>query len=328
MEFFNPNSNVNFMGIRRVTVTISVILMLVSIISLCTRGLNFGLDFTGGSLVEVGFAQATEQSDVQKALEKAGFKSPVVQRYDSKDFSIRLGPSEGEGPAIKGEAAAGDENRIDSRSARITARVGKALADAGHPANVKPSVYVGPQVGKELATTGLVAVFLVLVGIMGYIAIRFEWRFAAATVLTEFHDVILTLGFFSLTGLEFDLTVLAAVLAVDGYSVNDTIVVFDRVRELFRSTRREGPLEILNRAVNNTLSRTIMTSLATMVTVVALFFFGGQSLHGFSIALIVGIIVGTLSSIFFACPMLHIFGVSKQDLMPKLRDEAELARRP
>jgi preprotein translocase subunit SecF len=326
MEFFNPNSNVNFMGIRRYTVAISVILMLVSIVSLATRGLNFGLDFTGGSEVDVTFVQPTEQRDVSLALEKAGFKGAMVQRFDTKNFTIRLRPSEG-GESAKSQSSS-DESSVDARNNAITARVQKALDDSGHHASLKPSVFVGPQVGKELATNGIVAVFVVLSGIMIYIAIRFEWRFAAATALTEIHDVLITVGFFSVTGIEFDLTVLAAVLAVDGYSVNDTIVVFDRVRELFRSARKGGPLEILNRAVNNTLSRTIMTSLATMLTVVALFFFGGSSLHGFSLALIVGIIVGTLSSIFFACPMLHIFGVSKQDLMPKVRDEAELARRP
>ncbi len=326
MEFFNPNSNVNFMGIRRYTVSISVILMLVSIFSLATRGLNFGLDFTGGSEVDVTFSQPTEQHDVSEAIEKAGFKGALVQRFDTRNFSIRFRPSAG-GESIKPQAG-GDTSNLDARSTQIRTRVEKALADSGHPANVKPSVDVGPQVGKELATNGIVAVIVVLTGIMIYIAIRFEWRFAAATALTEIHDVIITLGFFSVTGIEFDLTVLAAVLAVDGYSVNDTIVVFDRVRELFRSARKGGSLEILNRAVNNTLSRTIMTSLATMLTVVALFFFGGPTLHGFSLALIVGIVIGTLSSIFFACPMLHIFGVSKQDLMPKVRDEAELARRP
>ncbi|MBS0212435.1 MAG: protein translocase subunit SecF [Proteobacteria bacterium] len=326
MEFFNPNSNVNFMGIRKYTVTISVILIIASIVSLATKGLNFGLDFTGGSLVEVTFAQATEQHDVSAALARAGFKGAVVQRFDTRNYSIRLGPNEG---MDNGKAHAdASESSIDKQSAAITQHVQQALVAAGHPATVKPSVYVGPQVGKELATNGIVAVFMVLAGIMIYIAIRFEWRFALATVLTEFHDVILTLGFFSVTGIEFDLTVLAAVLAVDGYSVNDTIVVLDRVRELFRSSRKGDPLEILNRAVNNTLSRTIMTSLATMITVLALFFFGGATLHGFSIALIVGIIVGTLSSIFFSCPILNIFGVSKQDLMPKLRDDAELARRP
>lgn len=326
MEFFNPNSNVNFMGIRRYTVAISIILMAASIFSLITRGLNFGLDFTGGSLVEVTFTQPTEQHDVSVALTKAGFKGAVVQRFDTRNYSIRLGPNEGaDGGATHGAAS---ESSIDARSAAITRHVQQALAASGHPAEVKPSVYVGPQVGKELATNGIVAVFMVLAGIMIYIAIRFEWRFAAATVLTEFHDVIITVGFFSFTGIEFDLTVLAAILAVDGYSVNDTIVVFDRVRELFRSSRKEAPLEILNRAINNTLSRTIMTSLATMVSVVALFFFGGSTLHGFSVALMVGIVVGTLSSIFFACPMLNIFGVSKQDLMPKARNDAELARRP
>jgi len=326
MEFFNPNSNVNFMGIRRYTVSISVILMLISIISLATRGLNFGLDFTGGSEVDVTFAQPTEQHDVSVALEKAGFKGALVQRFDTRNFSIRLRPSEGGESA--NQQANGNTSNVDARNTQITNRVQNALTASGHPATIKPSVFVGPQVGKELATSGIVAVVVVLSGIMIYIAIRFEWRFAAATVLTEIHDVIITLGFFSVTGIEFDLTVLAAVLAVDGYSVNDTIVVFDRVRELFRSARKGGPLEVLNRAVNNTLSRTIMTALATMVTVVALFFFGGPTLKGFSLALIVGIIVGTLSSIFFACPMLYIFGVSKQDLMPKVRDEAELARRP
>jgi preprotein translocase subunit SecF len=323
MEFFNPNSNVNFMGIRRYTVSISVILMLVSIVSLATRGLNFGLDFTGGSEIEATFAQPTEQHDVSQAMQKAGFSDAQVQRFDTKNFSIRLRPSEGGASAT--QRAGGS---VDARNTALTARVQKALADSGHPASLKPSVFVGPQVGKELATNGIVAVVVVLSGIMIYIAIRFEWRFALATMLTEIHDVIITLGFFSVTGIEFDLTVLAAVLAVDGYSVNDTIVVFDRVRELFRSARKDTPLEILNRAVNNTLSRTIMTSLATMLTVVSLFFFGGPTLHGFSTALIVGIVIGTLSSIFFACPMLHIFGVSKQDLMPKARDEAELARRP
>ena len=327
MEFFNPNSNVNFMGIRRYTVAVSVILMLVSIVSLATRGLNFGLDFTGGTLVEVNFAKPVEQADIGRALEVAGFHGATVQRFDSTNFAIRIAPMSG-GESAKSRAGI-SESQVNANNAAVGQRVSDALATGGRQIVGKPhSEYVGPQVGKELASSGIVAVVVVLLGIMIYIAIRFEWRFAAATVLTEIHDVIITLGFFSVTGIDFDLTVLAAVLAVDGYSVNDTIVVFDRVRELFRSARKGGPLEILNRAVNNTLSRTIMTSLATMLTVIALFFFGGRTLHGFSLALIVGIIVGTLSSIFFACPMLHIFGVSKQDLMPKVRDEAELARRP
>jgi len=326
MEFFKPNSNVNFMGARKFSVTLSLLLMLASIISLSTRGLNFALDFTGGSLVEVHFSQPTEQRAITQALEKAGLKGALVQSFGPNDFSIRLPPAAG-GESSKAQASQ-SEGQLDATNTRITAGVQKALDDSGHTAVVKPSVYVGPQVGKELATNGIVAVVVVLTGIALYIWIRFEWRFAIGVIMTELHDVIITLGFFSITGIDFDLTVLAAVLAVDGYSVNDTIVVFDRVRELFRSSRKGSSLEILNRAVNSTLSRTIMTSLATMLTVMALYLFGGPTLHGFSLALIVGIIVGTLSSIFFACPFLYIFGVSKQDLMPKLRDDAELARRP
>ncbi|HTD28328.1 MAG TPA: protein translocase subunit SecF [Xanthomonadaceae bacterium] len=199
MEFFNPNSNVNFMGIRRYTVSISVILMLVSIISLATRGLNFGLDFTGGSEVDVTFAQPTEQHDVSLALEKAGFKGAMVQRFDTRNFSVRLRPSEGGESAS--QQASNNASSVDARNTEITNRVQKALADSGHPATMKPSVFVGPQVGKELATNGIVAVVVVLSGIMIYSAIRFEWRFAAATVLTEIHDVIITLGFFSVTGI-------------------------------------------------------------------------------------------------------------------------------
>lgn len=203
-----------------------------------------------------------------------------------------------------------------------------ALRADGVGVTVKRSEFVGPQVGKELAYNGVIAVFVVLTGIMLYIAMRFEWKFAVATVAGEMHDVIITLGFFAITGMDFDLTVLAAILAVDGYSVNDKIVVFDRVRELFRSTRGSEPTEVLNRAINNTLGRTIMTSLTTLLTVVSLYLFGGQTLEGFSLALIVGIVVGTLSSIFFACPVLLKLGVTKQDLMPKARDDSELARRP
>jgi preprotein translocase subunit SecF len=193
---------------------------------------------------------------------------------------------------------------------------------------IKRSEFVGPQVGRELAYNGIIAVLVVLSGIMIYIALRFEWKFSVAVVAGEMHDVIVTLGFFSLTGMDFDLTVLAAILAVDGYSVNDKIVISDRIRELFRATRKAGPEEVINTAINQTLSRTIMTSLTTLLTVVALYVFGGPALEGFSVALIIGIVVGTLSSIYFASPLLLSLGVCKQDLMPRAVDEAELARRP
>jgi preprotein translocase subunit SecF len=328
MEFFNPSSNVNFMGVRRWSVLASVLLMALSIGSLATRGLNLALDFTGGSLAEATYAQPIEQQAVSASLEAAGIHNTVVQRYDSTSFAIRLGPAEVDLLAKSAPAPAAGESGLDRRNAQVSAGLLKALSAGGRQVKLKPTVYVGPQVGADLAYNGVVAVVLVLLGIICYIWIRFEWKFAVATVVTELHDVLLTVGFFSLTGMEFDLTVLAAILAVDGYSVNDTIVVFDRVRELFKTTRNLKPVEVLNRAVNTTLSRTIMTSLATLLTVLALFFFGGPTLHGFSTALIVGIIVGTLSSIFFANPVLLWLGVTKQDLMPKAKEDAELARRP
>ncbi|MDX2299298.1 MAG: protein translocase subunit SecF [Xanthomonadaceae bacterium] len=326
MEFFSPTSNVNFMGIRRYTMAISVVLVLGSILALATRGLNFALDFTGGTLVEVSYSAPMEQADVGKALEAAGFHGAVVQRFDSSNFAIRLAPERE--PAKKEPVEDAAQGGLDTRNAALGQRVLEALQTGGNQVVIKRSEFVGPQVGKELAYNGVVAVLVVLTGIMIYIAMRFEWKFAVSTVAGELHDVLITLGFFAVTGMDFDLTVLAAVLAVDGYSVNDKIVVFDRVRELFRSTRGMAPTEVLNRAINNTLARTIMTSLTTLLTVIALYLFGGPSLQGFSLALIVGIVIGTLSSIFFACPVLLKLGVTKQDLMPKARDDAELARRP
>ncbi|KFN44919.1 protein translocase subunit SecF [Arenimonas oryziterrae] len=328
MEFFNPNSNVNFMGIRRWTVGLSVLLFLASIVSLSTRGLNLALDFTGGTLVEVIYAKPTEQSAVTASLAKIGMEKAVVQRFDSTNYAVRLSPKEVAELAEAVHAQPGDSTSLDSRNSQIATNLIKALTADGAQVTKKRSEYVGPQVGNDLAWGGLVAVVVVLVGIMIYIMMRFELKFAIATVVTELHDVVLTLGFFSLTGMEFDLAVLAAILAVDGYSVNDTIVVFDRVRELFKTTRNLQPIEVLNKAINSTLSRTIMTSLATALTVVALFLFGGPTLKGFSSALLIGIVVGTLSSIFFANPLLLWLGVTKQDLMPKAKEDAELARRP
>jgi preprotein translocase subunit SecF len=318
MEFFNPKSNVNFMGIRRWTVMVSLLLIATSIFSLATKGLNLSLDFTGGSLVEVKYTQPIEQGEVSAALEKAGIHHAVVQRFDSTNLAIRLDPSEV--AKLASGISKQEGSSLDSRNSQISESLQKALTAGGRQVTVKPSA--------DFKWGGLVAVIVVLVGIVIYIMFRFEWKFAMATVACELHDVILTLGFFSLTGMDFDLTVLAAVLAVDGYSVNDTIVVLDRVRELFKTTRNLTPVEVLNRAVNSTLSRTIMTSLTTLLTVLALFFWGGPSLRGFSTALIVGILVGTMSSIFFANPVLLWLGVTKQDLMPRAKEDAELARRP
>jgi preprotein translocase subunit SecF len=188
--------------------------------------------------------------------------------------------------------------------------------------------YVGSTVGEELKSDGIVAVLFVIIGIMIYIGIRFEWRFAVAAIASEFHDTLITVGFYAITQHEFDITVLASVLAVVGYSINDKVVVFDRVRELFRSSRKGEPVEILNKAINSTLSRTIITALFTAITMIALYFFGGPVVHGFALTMLIGIVVGTLSSIFFASPILLWLGVSKKDLMPVTRDNPELARRP
>lgn len=324
MEFFNPNSNVNFMRIRRVTMAVAVALMLISIVALATRGLNFALDFTGGTLVEVEFAETTEQSAVTERLEAAGIEGALVQRFSGTSFSVRLSPK----AVAEDEATAAADASIADGNAATAGRVLEALSAGGAKVEIKRSEFVGPQVGAELAYNGIIAVLVVLAGIMIYIGLRFEWKFAVATVVGEAHDVIVTLGFFAIMGYDFDLTVLAAILAVDGYSVNDKIVVFDRVRELFRATRKDTPQDVINRAINSTLSRTIMTSLTTLLTCIALYIWGGPTLEGFAMALIVGIVVGTASTIFFASPLLLTLGVTKEDLMPKAKDDAELNRRP
>jgi preprotein translocase subunit SecF len=324
MEFFNPNSNVNFMRIRRATMAVAVALMLISIVALATRGLNFALDFTGGTLVEVEFAEATEQSAVTERLEAAGIEGALVQRFSGTSFSVRLSPK----AVAEDEAIAAADASIADGNAATAGRVLEALSAGGAKVEIKRSEFVGPQVGAELAYNGIIAVLVVLAGIMIYIGLRFEWKFAVATVVGEAHDVIVTLGVFAIMGYDFDLTVLAAILAVDGYSVNDKIVVFDRVRELFRATRKDTPQDVINRAINSTLSRTIMTSLTTLLTCIALYIWGGPTLEGFAMALIVGIVVGTASTIFFASPLLLTLGVTKEDLMPKAKDDAELNRRP
>jgi preprotein translocase subunit SecF len=324
MEFFNPNSNVDFMRIRRVTIGISIALVLLSILSLATRGLNFALDFTGGTLVEVEFAKPLDTGQVSALLAAAEIEGAQVQKFSATSFSVRLSPKAVEQDAATAEA----DSSIDDANAATANRVLEALNADGNTATIKRSEFVGPQVGADLAYNGIIAVLVVLAGIMIYIAMRFEWKFGIATVVGEMHDVIVTLGVFSLLGMEFDLTVLAAILAVEGYSVNDKIVVFDRVRELFRATRKGTPQEIINRSINSTLGRTIMTSLTTLLTCVALYVWGGPTLQGFAFALIVGIVVGTASTIFFASPLLLSLGVTKEDLMPKAKDDEELNRRP
>jgi preprotein translocase subunit SecF len=313
MELFNPNSNIDFLSKRKISLAISIILILVSLGLLATRGLNYALDFTGGVLVEVHYEEPAEIDQVRGALETGGFHGAQVQSLGgTRDVSIRLQPRE-------------DQKDAEKVGRDVLAALKVVRQDvelARHPD------LVGPQVGAELRADGFVAAIFVMIGIMIYIGIRFEKRFAFAAIASEIHDAILTLGFFAATQIDFDLTVLASLLAVLGYSINDKVVVFDRVRELFRLTRKAEPYAILNKAVNQTLSRTIMTSVTTSLSMFALYFFGGPAVHGFALTMLVGIVIGTLSSIFFANPILYWLGVSKTDLMPVTKEDPELARRP
>ena len=322
MEVFNPNSNINFLGLRKISITVSAILVVIALAAIFVKGLNYGLDFTGGVLVEVEYANPVEVTDVRSALSDAGYTDAQVVSSGARDVSIRL-----QNRTAKGEGTAGTAES-KTKNDQLAAEVLKALQAKRNDAKIKSTDFVSATVGDELKSDGVIAVLFVIIGIMIYIGMRFEWRFAIAAIASEFHDTILTVGFYAVTQHEFDITVLASVLAVVGYSINDKVVVFDRVREIFRSSRRGEPAEILNRAINSTLSRTIITALFTGVTMVALYFFGGPVVHGFALTMIIGIVIGTLSSIFFANPILLWLGVSKKDLMPVTRDNPELARRP
>ncbi len=317
MEFFNPNANIQFMSWRKVTVAISAFLILASIVLLATRGLDLALDFTGGTLVEAEFEQPVEIEAVRAALDKGGFQNFTVQSIGgAREAAMRLPPME------KGETVGVERQR------EVAEAVANALNAADLKATIKRSEFVGPQVGKELAEDGIIAVVFVILTIMLYVAVRFEWRFGLAAIAGEAHDVIIALGFVSLMGLSFDLTVLAGLLTVAGYSINDKVVVFDRVREIFRSARKLGPEETINKAVNNTLSRTIITGITTFFALFSLYFLGGPVVEGFALTVIFGIVVGTLSSIFFCNPILLWLGVSKSDLQTVRKEDPELALRP
>ncbi len=320
MEIFNHDSNIHFLGMRKYTIAIAIFLMVASVGLIAFKGLNYGLDFTGGVSMVIDYDQSVEISEVRDALDKGGIHNAMVQSLGgTREVSIRLQPKDDPGAVD----AAGKFN-LD----RIAADVIKVLHAPRPDARLKSRDYVSAQVGQELRSDGTVAAVFVILGIMAYLWVRFERRFAIAAVITEVHDTLVTLGILALVQREFDMTVLASVLAVIGYSINDKVVVFDRIRELFRLARKAEPEEILNRSINNTLSRTIITSLFTGITMGALYFFGGTAVHGFAITMLIGIVVGTLSSIFVASPILLWLGVSKKDLMPVTRDNPELARRP
>lgn len=297
-------NTVNFMGRRKLAALFSLALIVVSLGSLATRQLNWGLDFTGGTLVEVHYSETADLKGIRKIMETQGYSGAIVVSFGSdRDVLIRLphGYSDEEGTALVEKLQAAFAGTVELR--RIE--------------------FVGPQVGDELREQGGLAMLLALGLVMLYIAFRFQFKFAVGAVTALVHDVIITLGYFSVSGTEFDLTVLAAVLAVIGYSLNDTIVVFDRIRENFRKIRRAGPLEIVNISLTETLGRTLVTSMTTLLVLIALALFGGEMIHGFAIALIVGITIGTYSSIYVAANVLLLMNVSKEDLMIPVKEGGE-----
>lgn len=297
-DLFNRLPELDFLGRRRAALYLSAALLAVSIVSLGVRGLNFGIDFTGGTLIEVGYAQPAELDPIRGALARAGFEEAAVQHFGTvRDVLVRIAPREG------------------LTRAELSSRILRVLQE-GEEVALRRVEFVGPQVGEELTEDGGLAMLIALFGILVYVWLRFEYRFALGAIAALVHDVLITLGFFSVLGLEFDLTVLAAALAVIGYSLNDTIVVFDRVRENFRRVRRGSTEEVMNRSLNQTLSRTLMTSLTTLLVLVALFVLGGKLIHGFATALIVGVIIGTYSSIYVASVTALALGVSRTDLLP------------
>jgi preprotein translocase subunit SecF len=305
-------SNFDFLGKRRIALIVSSLLLATSIVSLAINGLRLGIDFTGGTLLEVSYEQTVELPGIRKILETANLGDASVQHFGtSKEVLIRL-------PLKEGISTADLSNQVMDLLNTLGEAQGKQLRVE----------FVGPQVGDELTEDGGLALLYSMFGILMYVTWRFEYKFALGSVAALAHDVILTLGFFSLLGFEFDLTVLAAVLAVIGYSLNDTIVVYDRIRENFRKMRKGTPEQIMNTSLNQTLSRTLMTSLTTLLVLVALAMLGGEIIHNFSLALIVGVLIGTYSSIYIASPMVLGLGVTQADLIPPEKEGGDFDLKP
>jgi preprotein translocase subunit SecF len=311
MEFFKKTPQIDFLGKRRYTYIISSILMIGSLLLVLLRGLNLGIDFTGGVVIEVSYPQPADHDRAREALATAGFPDAQVQSFgSSRDLMVRVIPPKGQ-----------NVNEVG-------ARIQEALRALDPEALVRRTEVVGPQVGRDLTEQGGLALLFTFIGILFYVGFRFEKKMAAGTVLAAIHDPIVILGFFSATQMTFDLSVLAAVLAVIGYSINDTVVVFDRVREVFLGTRKGSAKEMLNLAVNQTLSRTLMTSFSVLFVVVSLYLFGGEAMKGFSIAIIVGVLIGTYSSIFVAASLAHDMKLKPQDLMDIKKNDPELDALP
>jgi|TARA_B100002003_G_scaffold120411_1_gene111048 preprotein translocase subunit SecF len=322
LEFLKRDTRIDFIGRRRIAALISISIIVILLLSLFIRGLNLGIDFTGGTLVEVSYSSSVNAEEVRTNLRRSGLDSVVVQYFGtSRDVLIRL-PADPEVDAAEtsslimtslrmpyGETLAQTPENDSQRCIFQDGTTGDCTVQ------MRRVEFVGPQVGDELTEKGGLAMLYALIGILAYVAWRFEWRFALGAVIALVHDVLVTVGFFSLLGLEFSLPVLAAVLAVIGYSLNDTIVVFDRIRENFRKMRKGTIVDIMNSAINQTLRRTLLTSLTTLLVVVTLILLGGEIIKGFAVALFIGILVGTYSSIFVASPVVLSLRITRDDML-------------
>lgn len=298
MEFFRIKKDIPFMSYGRITTTISLVTFLLSVFFLFTKGLHLGVDFTGGTMMEVSYPQAANLESIRKAVDEIGLKDATVQNFGtSQDVLIRL------------------PLKPDLSTAQLSENVLNALSEIEPAVKLHRVEFVGPQVGQELYDKGALAMLFVCVGIMAYLAMRFEWRFAVAAVIANMHDVVIILGFFAFFQWEFNLTVLAAILAVLGYSVNESVVVFDRVRENFRKMRKASVPDIINNAITRTMSRTIITHFSTELMVLSMLFFGGEVLHNFALALTIGILFGIYSSVLVASPIALYLGVSRENLI-------------
>ena len=310
MELFRIKKDIPFMSYGRLTTTISLITFIIAIIFLSIRGLNLGVDFTGGTLMEVSYSHPADIDKIRQVMNTIDLKDTTVQNFGtSKDVLIRL------------------PIRQDLSIAQLSEKVSKALIESDKDTKIQRVESVGSQVGEELYANGALALLLVCFGIIAYLALRFEWRFAVAAIIANMHDVIIILGFFACFQWEFNLTVLAAILAVLGYSVNESVVVFDRVRENFKKMRKASVVEVIDNAITRTMSRTVITHLMTQTMVCSMLFFGGETLHNFSLALTIGILFGIYSSVLVACPVAMWLGVSQRNLsqdQPKENQSQEI----
>jgi preprotein translocase subunit SecF len=306
MQLIPLNTKIDFMRNRKIAMVLSTLLILASIALMATRGMNFGIDFTGGTLIEVGFTENADLSKVRDVLDKGGYGDATAQNFGTaKDVLVRLAPREGLDTAQLSNLV------VDTLEAGLDTQL-----------DVRRVEFVGPQVGEELTEDGGLAMLYALFGILIYVSLRFEWRFSLGAIAALIHDVLITLGLFSALQLDFDLPVLAALLAVIGYSLNDSIVVFDRIRENFRKMRKGSSTDVVNRSLNQTLSRTVITSATTLLVLAALFFLGGEIIHGFALALLFGVVIGTYSSIYIDSSTLLAMGISKADLA-QIKKEGE-----